>query len=212
MADVEDMLQQSFFEEEGRSARDPAASAGTLEELEARSTECRSCSLRDGCRGVVFGEGNPSADLLLVGEAPGAQEDLEGRPFVGPAGQLLDKILESVGIERSEVYITNVVMCRPPFNRLPEPSEVKSCRPFLDAKIRLIDPAIVVCMGSLATQTLVSPQSRITQVHGRCTERGRRLYVPVYHPAALLRDASKKRPTWEDFKLIRDRYRQLRSA
>lgn len=174
-----------------------------LSRLEVRARQCNRCVLRSGCRGVVFGEGNPEAEVVLVGEGPGAQEDIEGRPFVGPAGQLLDRILEAAGFKRPSVYITNVVMCRPPLNRLPLPDEVRSCKPFLLAKLRIIKPKVVVCLGALATQTLVDPLARITQARGRAVKKGQTVYLPTYHPAALLRDASKKKPVWEDFQLLK---------
>lgn len=182
---------------------DGLAGIEDISRLEAEAKRCTRCVLRSGCNGVVFGEGNRNADVMLVGEGPGAQEDLEGRPFVGAAGQLLDRILKASGFERSTVYITNVVMCRPPLNRLPLPDEVRSCKPFLVAKLRIIKPKIVVCLGALATQTLVDPLARITQVRGRPVKKDGIIYLPTYHPAALLRDASKKRPVWEDFQLLK---------
>ncbi|HHV79379.1 MAG TPA: uracil-DNA glycosylase [Firmicutes bacterium] len=174
-----------------------------LGELERRVKECSRCDLRQGCKGVVFGEGNPSARLMLVGEGPGAVEDETGRPFVGPAGQLLDKILAAIGLNRSEVYIANVVKCRPPGNRLPTPQEAAACYPHLRAQLRLIKPAVVVCLGALSTQVLVDPSARITKVRGQWVEKNGVLYMPTYHPAALLRDPNKKRPVWEDFKQVK---------
>ncbi len=182
---------------------------GTLAELAAEAGRCRRCGLREGCRGVVFGEGDPHAALVLVGEGPGAREDEVGRPFVGSAGQLLDRILAAAGFRREEVYITNVVMCRPPGNRLPEPREVAACRSWLELKLSLIRPALVVCLGALATQTLVDPQARITRLRGQVVERDGIRYFPTFHPAALLRDESKKRPVWEDFRQIRAAYDAL---
>lgn len=182
---------------------------GSLAELEADCRRCRRCGLRAGCQQIVFGEGPPKARLMLVGEGPGAQEDKEGRPFVGAAGQLLDRILAAVGFTRREVYITNVVKCRPPGNRLPTPLEVASCRPFLLEQLRLINPALLVCLGALATQTLVDPQARITQVRGKWFEKDGRKILPTYHPAALLRDEMKKRPVWEDFQKVRAAWKAL---
>lgn len=179
----------------------------TLEELAAFCQHCQRCRLRSGCRGVVFGEGNPSARIMFVGEGPGQTEDELGRPFVGLAGQLLDRILQAAGFVREEVYIANVVKCRPPGNRLPQPDEVAACRPYLEEQIRLIKPAAIVCLGALATQTLLDPRARITKVRGQWFEKGGIWFLPTFHPAALLRDESKKRPVWEDFKRLRDWYR-----
>ncbi|BCV25538.1 uracil-DNA glycosylase family protein [Gelria sp. Kuro-4] len=187
--------------------RPPWETAGTLEELERLVGACRRCRLRAGCRRVVFGEGNPQAALMLVGEGPGQAEDEQGRPFVGAAGQLLNNILAAAGIERSEVFIGNVVKCRPPGNRLPLPDEVKACRPYLEAQLRLIRPRIVVCLGALAAQTLIDPAVRITRERGRWVEKDGLLIMPTFHPAALLRDPSKKRPVWQDFQAVLERYR-----
>ncbi len=180
-----------------------------LAQLEKEAAKCNRCGLRSGCRGVVFGEGDPSTGLMLVGEGPGATEDQLGRPFVGRAGELLDRILEAAGFRRESVYITNVVMCRPPGNRVPGDGEIASCMPWLIAKLKLIQPKIVVCLGATATRALVHPKARITQVRGKWHDAGGYQVMPTYHPAALLRDPSKKRPAWEDFKMIRDRYREI---
>lgn len=186
--------------------------AARLAEVAARAKECARCRLRAGCRGVVFGEGDPDAKLMFVGEGPGRTEDELGRPFVGAAGQLLDRIIEAIGLTREQVYIGNVVKCRPPDNRLPLPDEAKACRPWLEEQIAIIDPAIIVCLGALATQTLVSPEARITRWRGQWYERDGRLVMPTFHPAALLRDPAKKRPVWEDMKLVRAKLWELESA
>lgn len=183
-----------------------------LEALASRVVQCRRCSLRDTCRGVVFGEGDPQASLMLVGEGPGASEDEMGRPFVGKAGQLLDRILEAAGFKRKEVYIANVVKCRPPGNRLPTPEEASRCFPHLRAQIRIIRPKVVVCLGALSSQVLLDPRLRITRDRGVWRERDGIAYMPTFHPAALLRDPSKKRPVWEDFQRVRDRHDQLAGA
>jgi DNA polymerase len=149
---------------------------------------------------------------MLVGEGPGAVEDELGRPFVGAAGQLLDRILAAVDWTRHQLYITNVVKCRPPGNRFPAPDEVLACRPHLDAQIRVINPAIIVCLGALATQTLVAPNVSITQERGRWNQRGKQMIMPTFHPAALLRDAGKKPLVWEDFQEIRRAFDQLTSV
>ncbi|MDI3299524.1 MAG: uracil-DNA glycosylase [Bacillota bacterium] len=170
---------------------------------------CTYCPLRAGCRGVVFGEGDPAARLVLVGEGPGATEDELGRPFVGRAGELLDRILEAAGFPRPSVFITNVVMCRPPGNRTPSEAEMAACRPWLEAKLELIRPDLVVALGSTAARALVDPAARITRLRGQWVERRGRRILPTYHPAALLRDPSKKREVWSDFQAVRDAYRAL---
>ncbi len=169
-----------------------------LDELARIAAGCRRCGLRDGCTQVVFGEGDPQAALMLVGEGPGQTEDELGRPFVGKAGQLLDRILAAAGFRREEVYITNVVKCRPPGNRVPTDAEMMTCLPYLHAQIRIIRPAILVCLGSTAVRAVVSPSLRISQARGRWHERWGVRIMATYHPAALLRDPSKKRPVWED--------------
>lgn len=174
-----------------------------MTELENIARECRLCPLRERCNQVVFGSGPQDADIMLVGEGPGQSEDEMGIPFVGRAGQLLDRILEAAGITRSNVYITNVVKCRPPGNRLPNPNEIAVCRGYLEAQIRLLNPKIIICLGALATQTVVDNKAKITIVRGRWFTRQGIMIMPTYHPAALLRNESLKRPVWEDFKLIR---------
>ena len=181
----------------------------TLADLAKTCILCRQCALRQGCKQVVFGEGNPEARLMLVGEGPGAREDEQGRPFVGAAGQLLDKILVAAGFTRDEVYITNVVKCRPPGNRLPVVSEVTTCRSYLEKQIELIKPDIIVCLGALAAQTLIRPDLKITRERGQWVSKNGIQLMPTYHPAALLRDENKKRPVWEDFKQVRDACREL---
>ncbi|MBC9783659.1 uracil-DNA glycosylase [Heliobacterium chlorum] len=173
-----------------------------LADYESLTKECRACPLREGCNQVVFGEGNPEARLMLVGEGPGADEDRLGSPFVGAAGQLLNKILDAGRFPRNEVYICNVVKCRPPSNRLPLPNEVKACLPHLERQIELINPEIIICLGALATQVLVDPKARITRDRGKWVRKEGRLIMPTFHPAALLRDPSKKRPVWEDIQKV----------
>lgn len=181
-----------------------------LERLREQAAACRRCRLRDGCTQVVFGGGNPQADLMLVGEAPGADEDRLGEPFVGRAGQLLDRILAAIELTRDDVYITNVVKCRPPGNRTPTPDEADTCGVYLKAQVELIRPKLIVCLGATATKALIHPEARITKMRGQWFSVWGIPTMPTYHPAALLRDPSKKRPVWEDFKAIRDRYRALR--
>lgn len=151
---------------------------------------------------MVFGEGDFSTRLLLVGEGPGADEDRIGRPFVGRAGQLLDRILEAADIRREDVYITNVVKCRPPSNRLPFQPEVDACLPYLQAQIELINPEMILCLGALATRTLIDKKAAITKVRGQWREKDGRRIIATFHPAALLRDPAKKKPAWEDIKEV----------
>lgn len=182
----------------------------TIEQLEEFCRGCNNCQLRKGCQQVVFGEGNPQARLMLVGEGPGAEEDRLGRPFVGAAGQLLDRILVAAGFSREEVYICNVVKCRPPGNRTPFQEEVESCLPYLQQQIKIINPRIILCLGALSTRTLIDPKARITKVRGQLFERDGRWFLPTFHPAALLRDVRKKRPVWEDFQVVQALYRKIK--
>lgn len=183
-----------------------------LATLEENCRACNRCTLREGCQQVVFGGGHPRARLMLVGEGPGADEDRLGIPFVGAAGKLLSRILEAAGLNREELYITNVVKCRPPRNRLPDAAEVAACLPHLKEQIHLIDPPLVICLGALATRTLIDSKNTLTRLRGRWYEIEGRRYMPTFHPAALLRDSSKKRPVWEDFKEIALSYQQLTSG
>lgn len=178
--------------------------------LEEKVRECRRCHLRQGCRGVVFGEGNPAARVVICGEGPGADEDRLGRPFVGKAGQLLDKILAACGFGRFEhVYILNTIKCRPPGNRTPAEEERSACRPNLDAQLSFIRPRIMVLLGACALQEIVDPRGRITRDRGKWVEKDGMYVMPTYHPAALLRNPALKRDTWEDFKQVVARYRRL---
>ncbi len=181
----------------------PDASA-QLDALRADALGCHRCGLRDTCKGVVFGEGDPRARVLLIGEGPGQVEDDTGRPFVGAAGQLLDRILEAVGLRREEVYIANVVKCRPPGNRIPTPAERAACRPWLDRQIELIAPAVMVCLGASSAQVILGDELRITQARGRWFDYNEIKVMPTFHPAAILRDPSKRRPVWEDFKKVKE--------
>jgi DNA polymerase len=165
---------------------------------------CTRCKLHTlGRTQVVFGVGNPDADLMFVGEAPGADEDLQGVPFVGRAGQLLTKIIEAIGLSRDDVYIANVIKCRPPQNRNPEPDEVQTCEPFLFRQIDVIKPRVIVALGKFGAQTLLRTLDPISRLRGRVFEyRGAKL-VPTFHPAYLLRNPESKREVWEDMKLVK---------
>jgi uracil-DNA glycosylase len=184
-----------------------AAAAPELESLAATVAGCTRCRLAEGRKNVVFGSGNPDADLMFIGEGPGAEEDRQGLPFVGPAGELLTKIIQAIDLKREEVYIANVVKCRPPGNREPQPDEVQACRGFLEKQIALVRPRILVALGRTAAQTLLGNESPIGQLRGRWYQV---LGIPTmvtYHPAALLRNQALKRPTWEDMQQVRDRLR-----
>ncbi len=185
-----------------------AERAEALAAVAAESQGCTACKLSGGRQHVVFGSGGQNAELMLIGEGPGAEEDRQGLPFVGPAGELLTKILRAIDLERSQVYIANVVKCRPPQNRDPEPDEVAACRGYLERQIDLVQPRVIVALGRVAAQALLGTSEALGRLRGRWHEvRG----VPTrttYHPAALLRYNKYKRPTWEDMQVVRDRLRQ----
>jgi uracil-DNA glycosylase family 4 len=190
----------------------PWERACSLQELKEIVNACRRCQLRKGCKQVIFGEGKMDAEIVLIGEGPGRAEDELGRPFVGRAGQLLDNILLAVGLSRAEIFIGNIVKCRPPGNRTPTPDEVRTCLPFLRAQLRLIKPKIIVCLGALASQTLIAPSVRITRSRGSWVTKDGFFIMPTFHPAALLRDPRKKRPVWEDFQAIMERYQEIKTG
>ena len=166
--------------------------------------DCTRCKLHTlGRTQVVFGVGNPDADLMFVGEAPGADEDVQGIPFVGRAGQLLTKIIEAIGLTRDDVYIANIIKCRPPQNRNPEPDEVATCEPFLFRQIDSIKPKIIVALGKYAAQTLLRTETPISRLRGRQFDYRGATLIPTFHPAYLLRNPSSKREVWEDMKLVK---------
>ncbi|HXT49843.1 MAG TPA: uracil-DNA glycosylase, partial [Thermoanaerobaculia bacterium] len=182
-----------------------AERAARLAQVGTEASACTRCRLAEGRRSVVFGTGNPDADLMFIGEGPGAEEDRQGLPFVGPAGQLLTKIIGAIGLARADVYIANVVKCRPPGNRDPQPDEVAACRGFLEEQVRLIEPRVIVALGRIAAQTLLGNELPVGRMRGSWH---RVFGVPMrvtYHPAALLRNDALKRPTWEDMQVVRDR-------
>ena len=164
-------------------------------------TRCKLCTL--GRSQIVFGVGHPKARLMFVGEAPGEEEDKRGEPFVGRAGQLLTKIIEAIGLSREQVYIANVIKCRPPNNRNPEPDEVAACEPFLFRQIDVIQPAVIVPLGKFAAQCLLKTADPITRLRGRRFDYRGTTLIPTFHPAYLLRNPSAKREVWEDMKLVR---------
>ena len=173
------------------------------EALENRCATCHQCPLGDTRTNLVFGTGHRHADLMFVGEAPGEQEDLTGIPFVGKAGQLLDRYLFAVGIPRESVYIANILKCRPPHNRDPEPAEQDACIGYLREQVRLIDPKIIVCLGRISAMRLIKPDFRITREHGVFVRKGKYLMTAVYHPSALLRDPAKKEDMLIDMERIK---------
>lgn len=184
-----------------------------LSELKPRVLNCQACLLRGGARGVVFGEGDPKTDIMFVGEGPGQTEDQTGRPFVGRAGQLLDLMLKTIGLERPQVFIANIVKCHPPENRLPLPPEVEACLPNLKAQIRIINPKIIVLLGALSCRTLVDPALRVTRDRGKWFEKDGRSYLVTFHPAAVLRDEQGKKPLLlGDFRSLQAKWERIRSG
>jgi DNA polymerase len=181
-----------------------ASPAEALAAIRSDIGDCTRCKLHTlGRTQVVFGVGNPNADLMFVGEAPGADEDIQGEPFVGRAGQLLTKIIEAIGLTRDQVYIANVIKCRPPGNRNPEPDEVEQCEPFLFRQIDTIKPKVIVALGKFAAQCLLRTQEPITKLRGREFTYRDAILMPTYHPAYLLRTPSAKRDVWEDMKRVK---------
>ncbi|MBQ3483110.1 MAG: uracil-DNA glycosylase [Clostridia bacterium] len=180
------------------------------ETLEKQCADCTACPLHKTRTNCVFGVGNRNAELMLVGEAPGEQEDLSGTPFVGRAGQLLDKFLLAVGIPRENVYIANILKCRPPQNRDPQPDEEDACIGYLREQVRLIRPRVIVCLGRVSAMRLIKPDFRITKEHGEWFEKGSYLMTAVYHPAYLLRDPRKKEDMLTDMKRIREKLEEMR--
>lgn len=173
-----------------------------LAEIRSDLGDCRRCKLAGGRTNIVFGVGNPNAEIMFIGEGPGADEDQQGEPFVGKAGQLLTKIIEAMGLQRADVYIANVVKCRPPNNRDPEPDEVEACEPFLRAQIASIKPKVIVTLGKWASQTILQSTTPITRLRGTWSTYEGTPVMPTYHPAYLLRNPAEKRPVWEDMKAV----------
>lgn len=180
----------------------------TLEEIRAELEDCQGCTLCSGRRNIVFGVGNPQAEVVFVGEAPGREEDIRGEPFVGEAGRLLDRILLAMGLKRQDVYICNVEKCRPPGNRDPRPDEVEACEPYLKRQLAAIRPRLIVALGRFAVQTLLRDQSPISRQRGHWREYEGIPLMPTYHPAFLLRNPAAKREVWEDMKQVMQRLRE----
>jgi uracil-DNA glycosylase len=181
----------------------PSDGPADLDAVRAWIGDCQRCKLAGGRQNIVFGQGSPTADLMFVGEAPGADEDEQGLAFVGRAGQLLTKIIEAIGLQRSDVFIANVLKCRPPNNRNPEPDEILSCQPFLERQIELIQPKVLVGLGKFGGQWLLKTAAPISKIRGRVGDYNGIKVVPTYHPAFLLRNPSAKKEVWEDMKLVR---------
>lgn len=181
----------------------------TLEGVRSELGDCRRCKLAQTRKNIVFGEGNPQAKLVLIGEAPGNDEDIEGRPFVGEAGKLLDRIIESIDLKREDVYIANIIKCRPSQNRNPESDEIAACEPFLIKQLEAIKPKIICALGAVAAQTLLKTRETISRLRGRFHNLPGVKVMPTYHPAFLLRSPGKKREVWEDMKMIQKEYNNL---
>lgn len=173
-----------------------------LNDLRGEVSGCTRCSLAGTRKNIVFGDGNPSAKIVFVGEAPGADEDEQGLPFVGRAGQLLTNIIKAMGLERKDVYICNILKCRPPGNRNPQPEEICLCEPYLKQQLQLISPQIICALGSFAAKTLLKTETPITVLRGRFQTYERIKLMPTYHPAYLLRNPAAKKQVWEDVQLI----------
>jgi uracil-DNA glycosylase family 4 len=182
----------------------------TLESIREEIGDCQRCKLARTRTNIVFGSGNPNAELVFVGEAPGSDEDQQGLPFVGRAGQLLTKIIESINLKREDVYICNVLKCRPPENRNPDPEEVATCNPFMKHQLAAIKPKIVCCLGTFAAQTVLQTVSPISKLRGKFFDMDGIRVIATFHPAYLLRSPDKKREVWEDMKQIRAELFRLR--
>ena len=174
----------------------------TLEEIREEIGDCTRCQLHEGRTNLVFGDGDPKARLVFVGEGPGRDEDMQGKPFVGRSGQLLTKIIEAMGLTREDVYICNVVKCRPPNNRTPEPDEMSTCEQFLFKQIRTIKPEVIVCLGATAAKSILKTKNSLGSLRGKFHSYSGTKLMVTYHPAALLRNPHFKKPAWEDMQAV----------
>ena len=179
------------------------------EDLEKSIQDCQKCKLCQTRQHIVFGEGNKDADIMFIGEGPGADEDAQGRPFVGKAGQLMNKAFQGLGIDRNSVYITNIVKCRPPANRVPEDDEAEACLNYLRNQVMLVKPKLIVLLGSTALKNILGKEYGITACRGKWIEKKGILYMPTWHPAALLRDENKKIDFWLDLKQVQGKCKNL---
>jgi DNA polymerase len=194
----------ALFEDYAKAPQKLTPSTETFEQIHAEIGDCTRCPLHSERTHVVHTEGNRKARLMFVGEAPGADEDIQARPFVGRAGQLLTKIIEAIGLKREDVLIGNVNRCRPPQNRAPMPDEAATCKPYLEREIAIVQPEVIVVLGNTAMKNLLDTREGITRARGRFHDYKGIKVMPTFHPAYLLRDPSKKRETWEDLKKVRD--------
>ena len=183
-----------------------APAAASLEELAHSFQDCQLCPLAKHRHHIVFGEGHPRADLMFVGEGPGYDEDVQGRPFVGKAGQLLDKMIAAMQFSRQEVYIANIVKCRPDGNRNPMPDEIAKCIPFLHRQIQIIKPQVIVCLGAVAAKALLNTENGISKLRGKWCSYQNIPVMPTFHPAFLLRQESAKKEAWQDLQLVMARF------
>ena len=183
--------------------------ADTWEQLERECHSCRLCPLGERRQHLVFGDGARDAEIMFIGEGPGQREDEQGIPFVGPAGQLLNDMMELIGLDRSKVYIANIVKCRPPGNRDPANHEAQACLPWLRRQTALLRPKMIICLGRIAAQAIIKPDFRITREHGQWTRKANVWLTAIYHPSALLRDAYKRPETFVDLKAIQAKAREI---
>lgn len=181
----------------------------TLVELKEAIKDCNKCKLCNGRKNIVFGTGNKDADIMFIGEGPGVDEDIQGEPFVGKAGQLMNKAFQALEIAREDVYIANIVKCRPPQNRNPEKDEAKACMDYLRNQVILVKPKIIVLLGSVALKNILGEEYGITKARGNWIERKGIWYMPTFHPAALLRDEFKKIDFWRDLKLVKEKLKKI---
>jgi uracil-DNA glycosylase family 4 len=197
----------SWIKAQGKSSETPILEdAESLDQVRGILGECTRCRLHRDRSKIVFGQGNPKARLMFIGEGPGAEEDRQGLAFVGKAGQLLTRIIVAIGLTREQVYIANIVKCRPPGNRDPQEDEIATCLPFLEQQIRVIGPEIICTLGAPASKTILDTKEPISRLRGRFYERNGIQVMPTFHPAYLLRNPSEKRPVWEDMQKIQKRY------
>jgi uracil-DNA glycosylase family 4 len=204
--DAREMLKALDGLEENLSSKNKTLACtcapGTLDTVREELGECTRCSLCSSRKNIVFGKGNPHASLVFVGEAPGGDEDVAGEPFVGEAGQLLTRIIQSIKLRREDVYICNIIKCRPPKNRDPKPEEIEACSPFLKKQLEVIRPRFICALGKFAAQTLLGTTERISKLRGKIYEFNHIKVVPTFHPASLLRNPEWKREVWQDMQLI----------
>jgi DNA polymerase len=208
--DEKKMVKKAPLKENIAFPDEPWVTCQSLNDLNTVICSCLKCPLGHTRTNFVFGVGNPHAEVMFVGEAPGADEDAQGEPFVGRAGQLLNKILDAVKLKREDVYICNILKCRPPNNRDPEPTEMESCTPYLHKQIELMQPKFIICLGRIAGQWLLQTKDSLTALRGRIHDFAGTKLIVTYHPAALLRNPNWKLPAWEDMKMFRKAYDDMK--